>query len=291
MSVIILHINTSNCDNKTGDEKIMNMELLMCLSSKYLEYVPIGGNIKFIKDTNQKYLEILKNGLRETKEETMKCICDRYIKVLAEDEKCIKYLCKNHLNEYTEYILFKEQYQIPFSTKQKSFYIILHFINDIEIIKSIKKLKEIRSYTIDTIKLNNKDKILNLPQNMNTKYNTIEKINEMYIFEKKENSQDKKLYISSYLESIELKWIPFDYLINNYQINTDRLYDNKFIYNTIFYKSWNILYTNIINKKINENWLFNYLDGKNIENKLIINHHYQSLLIQFIKNNKNYFEN
>jgi len=240
------------------------------------------------------YNNIFKNGLKETREETMNCIDDKYIKKIFEDEKIIKYICKTKYNEITNYILFKNPYQLQFDlyNKNKIIYIVLHYINDIETIYSMNNLKEIRKFTIDTIKNNNHQKLFNINDNFNTEYNVIHKLNDMYIFEKKENNKDiKKLYISPYLETLELKWIPIEFIFNNDINNTNRnrLYDNKEVYNTIFYKDWNNLYKKIMNKKIDEYWLSNYLEGKNINNEIIINYHYQNLIISFLKNNIQYF--
>jgi len=284
MSVIILHIHKQNYQNN-----ISEIELLMCLSSKYLEYVPIGGNIQNYKNPNF-YYNIFKNALKESREETMNCINDKYIRTLNEDNQYIKYLCNNQYNNTTEYILFKNELQLQFGNKSKTIYIVLHLINDIETIQSIEKLKEIRKFTIETIKKNNVDKMLECKNNYKTEYNVIQKINELYIFENKENKDIKKLYISPYLETIDLKWIKLDYLINHNLNQNNRLYDNKNVYNTIFYKSWDILYNKITSKKIDEYWLSQYLEGKDIENKLIINYHYKNLIIKFIENNIQYFE-
>jgi hypothetical protein len=286
MSVIILHIHKQNYKNNINE-----LELLMCLSSKYLEYVPIGGKI-YNKLQCDIYDNIFKNALRESREETMNCINEKFIKKISENDDCIKYLCKNQYNNTSVYILFKNSLQLQFSNKSKTIYVVLHLINDIETIQSIEKLKEIRKFTIQSIKKNNVDKMLELSCDYKTEYNVIEKINEMYIFEKKENKDIKKLYISPYLETIELKWITFEYLMNNsIDLKTnDRLYENKNLYNTIFYKNWDILYKKIISKKIDEYWLSQYLQGKDIENNIIINYHYKNLIIDFIKNNINYFE-
>jgi len=280
MSIVLFHLANNDINNDLINE---NTNLLMALSSKYLEYVPIGGNI--INRNNYKYIDILKNGLRETREETMNIINDRFVKIVDDDDIKITYLCVSiNKNIYSHYILYKKSFEITFDNLcvKKCFYII-HFIKDIDIIHSIDNLKDIRKYTIDYIKSVNKEKLyicdINIKNNIDID-NIIEKINNIYIFEKTNNINNKKLYISPYLETIELKWFPLKYIRSDIFLYNTRLFDNSRLYNIIFTKSWDILINYINNNNnniIDKKWLLNYLEGKDIDNNFIINKYYKQM--------------
>jgi len=291
-SVIIIHLSHNPSNNEYN--------VLMSLSSKYLEYVPIGGCCKKnvlskIHNKPNFFKQILSDGLRESKEETMDLFNDRYHSILYEDDDCILYNCITKENKYTKYLLFKEIVNIEFTTSNKKCYFIIHYTNEDKICRDILFNQYQRKKMICNIKNRRKDKLYDLP--IDYKDNSlIQKLNDLYIFEKTKNndnsnsSYNRKLYISPYLETLELKWFPIKHFLynndtENYNCNNicyNRIYDNKELYHHLFYSKWDELMNYINKQRINIKWLLQYLSGKNLNNQYIINKYYKEQIINFL---------
>lgn len=286
-SVIIIHL----CKNPSNNE----YNVLMSLSSKYLEFVPIGGCCKkniLSKIHNQStfYKQILLDGLRETKEETMDLINDRYHSILFENEQYTLYQCTTKDNTLTKYLLFKQVIDIQFTNCTKRCYFIIHYIDLYSNTKNIEFNQYQRRKMIYNIKNRRKHKLYDIP--MYYKNNTlIQKLNDLYVFEKGKNDdcKNRKLYISPYLETLELKWFPITNFFNDHQydFNLNRIYDNKELYHHLFYSNWEDLINYINTQRINIDWLLQYLNGKTLSNRYIINKYYKTQIVNFLYYNKN----
>jgi|LakMenEpi03Aug12_release.lakeMendotaPanAssembly.Ray.scaffolds.fasta_scaffold567874_1 hypothetical protein len=292
ISVLILHLKKNN----------LNYELLLTLSSKYLEYVPIGGICRNYNNIDDYYKYILNEALRETKEETMNIINDKYVNVFDNGEynsDSVLYHCKDKYNNDTNYLLFKTPININFSNNQsKKCYIIVHYI--------FKNYKIEYSYndrckSIHQLKYKNKNLKYDLyciPEKFNSNP-LIKKLNDIYYFYQKCNNNIRKIYIHPYYETIQLKWMNINeygfYLFKNHKnvnnlnvSNSPRLYDNKELYNHLFYSNYETLINYIDKNKYSMNWIIKYLEGKEENNDNdIINYHYRNAINKFINNDIN----
>lgn len=268
--------------------------VLFCLSSRYLHWTMIGGNVKNkIKNVNsvEYYQNLIESALNETKEETNGIINDKFVEIENINDDYVDFLCvnENKSEVVSRYRLINKWYLIHTKESDKNYRVVLHYIpyntylmmglSNIYQLSDVQRqylLKEINCVYQEKFQSTDIKKMIQGITTSNKIQEILEILNRDYFFLKNpKNIYKRKLYYDIYLESTRLKWINLKDILKMSSLGIIKRMETSLAekwMSLYLYSDWDKLVGEL--KRYHHNSklikkIINSLNGSNVNNKII----------------------